>query len=150
MKRYFWFFFFLLNALIIILFDGWMKYQALQYFKEQETYFSFHLIRLVLYKNYGVAFDIPLPYSLVFLITSVLISYLLFLAYKQFKKKPWLSSAYLLIIFGALGNLYDRFVYGFTIDYLLLFEWSVINLSDVCILSGIILAIKQRNIPKKN
>jgi signal peptidase II len=37
---------------------------------------------------------------------------------------------------GALGNLYDRLVYGHVVDYLDFRVWPVFNLADACITLG--------------
>ena len=58
-------------------------------------------------------------------------------AYKNWKQHPNITVATLMILIGALGNLYDRIVYGFTVDYIILFERSAINLSDIVIVTGV-------------
>jgi signal peptidase II len=42
---------------------------------------------------------------------------------------------------GALGNLYDRSVYGFVVDYLDFRIWPVFNLADACITMGTLFLI---------
>lgn len=46
-----------------------------------------------------------------------------------------------LLIAGALSNLIDRTVYGFTIDYIRMFT-SIFNLADLSIVVGAILLLK--------
>jgi lipoprotein signal peptidase len=43
-----------------------------------------------------------------------------------------------MIVAGALGNLFDRWLNGFTTDYIILFRTSAINLSDVLIVVGML------------
>jgi signal peptidase II len=45
-------------------------------------------------------------------------------------------AAVCLVIGGALGNLYDRAVLGFVVDFLDFIVWPVFNLADSCICSG--------------
>jgi signal peptidase II len=47
------------------------------------------------------------------------------------------ASAWALIAGGALGNLYDRVVYGHVVDYLDFRVWPVFNLADAFITCGV-------------
>ncbi len=51
----------------------------------------------------------------------------------------------LLILGGALGNLYDRVLYGYVIDFIYLniaeFYWPAFNIADSAISIGVILFI---------
>lgn len=42
----------------------------------------------------------------------------------------------LLVTTGAVGNLYDRFAYGYVVDFLHLHHWPVFNVADSCITVG--------------
>ena len=50
-----------------------------------------------------------------------------------------------LIIGGALGNIYDRFIYGAVVDFISLhakgFSWYIFNIADIFIVLGVILFI---------
>jgi signal peptidase II len=41
-----------------------------------------------------------------------------------------------LVAGGALGNLYDRIVYGYVVDFFDLIVWPVFNIADSCITVG--------------
>ena len=45
-------------------------------------------------------------------------------------------AAVLLVITGALGNLYDRIAYGFVVDFVDFRVWPVFNAADSCITVG--------------
>lgn len=45
----------------------------------------------------------------------------------------------MLILAGALGNLYDRLTLGFVVDFLDLRVWPVFNVADSCITVGAVL-----------
>lgn len=55
-------------------------------------------------------------------------------------KEKWNNSAYALIVGGAIGNVYDRLVHGFVVDYLDFFwgnyHWPAFNLADSAICIG--------------
>lgn len=98
-------------------------------------------VQFALFENYGVAFSLPIPAFIVLPATVVIICYFCFLVFKYLHTQKMLVASASITIIGALGNLFDRIVYGFTIDYLIFFGRSAINLSDILILSGVILLI---------
>lgn len=57
----------------------------------------------------------------------------------------WNNIAYALIIGGALGNVFDRVVHGFVVDYLDFFvgtyHWPAFNLADSAICVGAVMVI---------
>lgn len=52
------------------------------------------------------------------------------------KDDPWLQGGALLVTTGAVGNLYDRLVFGYVVDFLHLHHWPVFNVADSCITIG--------------
>jgi len=96
---------------------------------------------LALHKNPGIAFDLPIPLTFVALLTILILYLLGRYVHKQAKTQLANALAALSIFTGALGNLLDRLIHGFTTDYLILFARSAINLSDILILTGVILLI---------
>lgn len=65
----------------------------------------------------------------------------------------WNNIAYALIIGGAVGNVFDRVVHGFVVDYLDLFwgtyHWPAFNLADSTICIGAVMIILDGFRPKK-
>jgi signal peptidase II len=117
----------ILAASLVVLIDVWIKKIALN------NSWTVH-------KNTGIAFDLPL-WSWVAVLLIILIAFgLLFFAYYQKNNRPWFTAAALIIVIGAIGNLLDRFTYGFIVDYLI-FEptGSAFNLSDLVIIAGILI-----------
>lgn len=65
----------------------------------------------------------------------------------------WNNIAYALIIGGAVGNVFDRVVHGFVVDYLDVFwgnyHWPAFNLADSAICIGAVMIIMDGFRPKK-
>lgn len=113
-------------------------------YKEQVTIIN-DFFYLSYFHNYGAAFSFfsnkdgnqILFFSLIaILVVSFLIKEIL-------KKNVYhiTKIAYSLIIAGAIGNLYDRIVYGYVIDfidiYIFKYDFAVFNIADVCIFLGV-------------
>lgn len=64
---------------------------------------------------------------------------------KQPAQEKWNNIAYALIIGGAVGNVFDRIVHGFVVDYLDLFwgnyHWPAFNLADSAICIGAVMIV---------
>lgn len=93
--------------------------------------------------NYGAAWSI-LNGNRLFLIiigiTTLIFLYIIFLKNKKLNKSEIIT--YGLLIGGIIGNLIDRIIYGYVIDYLdfyiLNYDYPVFNFADICIVISII------------
>jgi len=95
--------------------------------------------RLVLAKNQGIAFSLPLFGQWLNIIIILIIIALIYFFVLNIKKAAYFMSVlYLAIILGASSNLYDRLKYGHVIDYFSLKYYSVFNVADIMIIIGII------------
>jgi signal peptidase II len=66
------------------------------------------------------------------------------------KNDPWLQWGALLVTAGAVGNLYDRFKFGYVVDFLHIHYWPVFNVADSCITVGaVMLAWGMKDEPRK-
>jgi signal peptidase II len=133
--RVYWY---LLPIAAIVILDEWLKFTALQRLPEEGSLVDPGIVSFAIHKNWGVAFDIPFRLEFVILVSIVIGLGLLRIAYKNRIAHPDITLATGIIVLGALGNLYDRIVYGFTVDYIILFARSAFNLSDVVIVAGVI------------
>lgn len=84
--------------------------------------------------------------SIIVLIIIALISLVLLLAYQNKFLVNWRNMlAFGLVYGGLLGNLFDRIIHGYVIDYLKLnfgsYNFPIFNLADIAIVSGVILII---------
>ena len=101
---------------------------------------------LVYVQNYGVSFGLFSGYVshwiLIFiaLIVVILIFYLFITSDKQLEKL-----AYFLIIIGAFGNILDRLLNTYVVDFISFhygsFYWPAFNLADIYITIGIIMLL---------
>ena len=110
--------------------------QVVKFIVVRNIFFEFNI-----YKNYNALFGLPIDFNLIFSLFIILI--LAFVRYFILRKEvelPMGSSTSLgLILGGILGNLTDRFFYGYIIDYLNFFNLFVFNIADLAICFGALL-----------
>jgi signal peptidase II len=95
------------------------------------------LLRFALFRNDGIAFSLPFSGPVVWLLSLGILAFIGRLAYKDFRTKHYKrAEAYLFFVFGACSNLFDRIIYGFTVDYLIFFRLSAVNIADAMIVAG--------------
>lgn len=113
---------------------------------------SFPIIRnifhLTLYHNTGIAFGLFKDQGYVFIIIPIIAIILLIFNIYYFRRNNEMLSrmyvfAFSLILGGAIGNLYDRIVFGHVIDFLDFRIWPIFNVADSAITIGaVIIAFK--------
>lgn len=88
-------------------------------------------------ENTGAAFGLGRDSNGLFIVVSIaLTATLLWMMRKWPRTHAWLQWGGLLVVAGALGNLYDRVVYSYVVDFLHLHRWPVFNVADSCISVG--------------
>ena len=99
-------------------------------------------------ENRGAAFGIlQNKLILLALVTLLIISGMIYYIIKYKPKSKFLRISFALIISGALGNLYDRVVYKYVVDFILLhykevYYFPTFNIADMLVVVGtVILAI---------
>ncbi|MEN9557632.1 MAG: lipoprotein signal peptidase [Candidatus Parcubacteria bacterium] len=99
-------------------------------------------LTFVQHHNEGLIANIPVPMPWIIVISLVALAFIGRLWWRAMQANDLRGVvAFGLIIGGALGNLYDRLLYGYVIDWILLFGRSAMNLADAAILMGIILVL---------
>lgn len=96
-------------------------------------------------KNTGIAFSF-LEGNMIFIISMTLIIVVLLIKYVYNKKLDLKEKiSYGLVLGGAIGNLFDRIVYGYVIDfidvYIFGYDYPIFNVADSCVVVGIILIL---------
>lgn len=150
----------LVGVLIVITFDQITKHYALAFLAGRGHVAVLPGLQLLLTYNHGVAFSLfynlgmNQPWILMGM-TGLLCMVLSVMFYKTHDFERQKQLALMLILGGALSNLYDRVYYGAVIDFIDVFvgkyHWPVFNLADsaICLGAFLLLLIKE-NYPKKS
>lgn len=96
--------------------------------------------------NYGAAFSILYGNRVFLVIVSIITLVLVYYFLLKNKKFSWFNIIfYSLLIGGILGNLFDRIIYGYVVDYLDFYifgyNFPIFNVADMCIVVAVILAM---------
>jgi len=94
-------------------------------------------IRLVRVHNDGGAFGILRGNSTLFLVVSSLVSVgILVMLFSRKVESAWARFGLSVILAGAIGNLIDRAMWGYVLDFFEFRGFPVFNLADACITVG--------------
>ncbi|MDD2620020.1 MAG: signal peptidase II [Syntrophomonadaceae bacterium] len=99
------------------------------------------LLYLTYVENHGAAFGIMPGQSWFFLICGLLVVAGLSFYNARYKIPNIIRISIGVLAGGALGNLFDRYFYGYVIDFLDLRWWPVFNVADMAIVCGGILLL---------
>jgi signal peptidase II len=105
-------------------------------------------LRLVLHKNEGIAFSLPLT-GTPQLVVSVLLLGVLFWYWKKQVVTKFEHAGMMLITAGAFGNLTERVLYGEVTDYFAVWRFPVFNLADSFIFCGVVVLIASELLTKQ-
>ena len=112
-----------------------------------------HSISINNFLNFTLAFNHGAAFSFLsdaggwqrwfFIIFSIVV--ILIITYILVKERNSQYIAFSFVIGGAIGNLYDRILYGYVIDFIEFhynsFYWPIFNIADIAISIGIILLL---------
>ncbi len=129
---------------VVIGFDLSSKYYFDSTFQYGETRFVTPFFNWVLVYNPGAAFSFLADAGgwqrEFFIVLTLLITSVLLWMLKGNHRNRLLSTALVLVIGGALGNLFDRVVHGHVIDFIQLhaagYYWPAFNVADSAICVG--------------
>lgn len=110
-----------------------------------------NVFHMTLVHNTGIAFGLFKNQGIVFIIIPlIMIALLLYNFYHYNYSKEALSRPYIvavsLILAGAIGNLIDRILYGYVIDFIDFRIWPVFNIADSAITIGALLLLWRLNV----
>ena len=137
-----------LSAIVFGL-DQLTKYAVTANFQFGESRYIFSWFNLVLAHNTGAAFSFLANASgwqrEFFIVLTLVITAVLLWMLKNNHHNCVLSTALALVVGGALGNLYDRVVHGFVVDFVQWhaagYFWPAFNVADSAICLGAVLLI---------
>lgn len=133
-------------AVLFFIIDRLLKNYALQY-GESDTVGP---VVFTLFRNTGIAFSIPVPENIFWPVAVAVFGLLVFAFANAARKSAVAAAPVFVILLGASSNLVDRVLYGATIDYLLFFGRSAVNLADGMIVGGVLfLLFAERRASKK-
>jgi signal peptidase II len=134
---------YLLLSSVLILLDRLTKWWAgdrLAYGRPQPLIGQ--AIRLTRVHNVGGAFGLFPGSGMVFLAVSALVSVVLIVLLVAGRVRGlWTRIGASIVLAGALGNLIDRLLYGYVLDFFEIRGFPVFNLADACISVGAALII---------
>lgn len=130
---------FLVLSILIVVIDRILKFAI---FKNFHIGSSFPVIKGILYitptYNKGVAFGLfkeSAPFILVAL-PLIIACFILYIILMKRPKSPLLTSGLFLVLAGAIGNLIDRIICGYVMDFIDFRIWPVFNIADSSITIG--------------
>lgn len=135
----------LVSFAALILFDQWTKALAVNHLMDQDPFVLIEgVFQLRYLENRGAAFGMMQGQKTFFLITAVIA--VAMIAYAYFKL-PWekrfhpLRAIGLFIAGGAIGNMIDRVVLGYVVDffYFELIDFPIFNVADIYVTCATIL-----------
>ena len=135
-------------TIVIVILDRITKYMALQQLPPYTEVRVMPHFNLTLAYNKGAAFSFLNSASgwqtwLLGAIAVIVCIGILMWLFRLPAKKRWLCIALALIMGGALGNLSDRFIYGYVIDFLDFYafnwHWPSFNVADSAICVGAVM-----------
>lgn len=131
----------LLFTFFIIVFDQVTKFLAIQTLSpHQSVPLIPRIFHFTLVLNQGAAFGILKNQTFLFIASAFLAVALIVFDFSHKRAKDRLYDASLcLIAAGAIGNLIDRLLYGYVIDFLDFRVWPVFNVADTAVSVGAIL-----------
>ncbi len=129
---------FLWISAIAFILDQWSKYTVIDSMSLYQSIQVLPFFNFTYVHNYGAAFS--------FLESAVVVSVVILWWLKQSpRSQKMLPIAFSFILGGALGNVYDRLVHGYVIDFLDFYvnnyHWPAFNIADSAIFIGAALLI---------
>ncbi|HPP06940.1 MAG TPA: signal peptidase II [Syntrophorhabdaceae bacterium] len=124
--------------------DRWTKmiiFERIPYLEGIKITSFFSIVHV---RNYGGAFSFLSEHHLakyVFTLFPLTISLILAYILIRYRLNFFKTTSLLLILSGAMGNLYDRFSYGYVVDFLDFYyknhHWPAFNVADISISVGV-------------
>lgn len=132
----------LLAVVLLVALDQWTKWLAVLHLKGQEPFAIWDgVFELAYLENRGAAFGMLQGQKVFFLVSTLLVLALLMFYYHRMPLGRRFYPARLIVILleaGAIGNLIDRVVNSYVVDffYFKLIDFPVFNVADIYVTVG--------------
>lgn len=124
-------------VVVLVFADRLTKLWAQVWLEPRGTVPIFRFFHLTYVENSGAAWGMLAGNNAILVIVSlILLAGLLWAKRSYDKDNRWARWGTMLVVAGALGNLYDRLAYGAVVDFLDFRVWPVFNFADSCISVG--------------
>lgn len=132
-------------SILVVFLDQLIKYfvdKHLVYGQSLPIFNGF--LQFTYVRNTGAAFSLFVGFSPYLIVVGALAAIIVvFFHYRLPSKDLYLQMSLAFILGGSLGNLLDRIIRSFVVDYIDILIWPVFNLADIMINVGVIMiAIK--------
>lgn len=142
MKSRYWIY--SLIILVGVVLDQWTKHLIVEYIQSPADFQDWlPVLSIVRTHNMGVSFGMLSAYNLDPIFYGVLTtSIIIFLVYMILKNQRIIAQlAFVLMVSGAIGNLIDRFLHGYVIDFISVhwfekYHFYVFNVADIFVSCG--------------
>ncbi len=102
---------------------------------------NFGFIGITHFRNDKFAFSLPIPALFIYLIYSVIAVIVALYIVSNGKKFDLAERfAWVLVISGAISNIFERLFFGYVYDYIRIFT-GVFNFADGCIIIGLLILL---------
>lgn len=132
-------------TLVVLIIDQLTKYLTIQMLDLYESYQVLPFFNFTYARNYGAAFSFlgeagGWQKYLFTAIAFVVSAYLLYSMKTTSATERWMNTAYALVLSGAIGNVLDRLLFGYVVDFLDFdlgfYRWPTFNVADIAIFIG--------------
>lgn len=141
---------FYLIATFSIIIDLTSKNIAKSFLLNNQINLIYDILVLKLIKNTGIAFNIPLEWIFLKIVTIILISAITFYYFRFEKKTISNKLAFWLIIGWAIGNWWERVFNWVVIDFISVKYFAIFNFADIFINIWVLILIISYFLKNKN
>lgn len=144
MRRFAWI------AVVVLVFDQLTKYLAADYLTRHGEIHLAPFLSFVLVHNTGAAFGFLSSaggwQNIFFIVVAVAAcAFILWMGWRLSAQDRLLAAGLMLVLGGALGNLVDRLLHGYVIDFIDVYygtwHWPAFNVADSAITIGAVLLV---------
>lgn len=127
-------------SLIWVVIDFIIKYLVVNNMVLNQTIKLTSFLNITYVRNIGAAFSFLEGKTLLFIVVAIITLNVIYYFYKKDNMTKLKEITYSLLVGGIIGNLIDRVLHGYVIDYIsiIIFKhyFPIFNFADMCIVVG--------------